>query len=383
MARYMWSGKEPILVETDDFPIRSAGEQYTGETRTLYFLTEEDSARIIREQGFDVHPEAEIGVLITSDRLTAYDVQWHANGIKGVLGKGAALNALADHWFGKLCAGDGCLAPVRNHLLAAPHSNVRVVQAARMVPIEAIARSHLCGEMYDAYKEGQRTFEGIELPDGLTENHSLRRLVAQGDKYICTPEKKILRGADDLELHHDIPVTVAEAAETFKSLTFGSREGVAGMQVILECVFDVVVAKMRSLGYTVGGLKCEVGYVRDKSTGKYDNMILIDEVGTPDSMRMWSGHAMRTPRYECKQLFREYLIEQLSRNGDLRILSKDTPLSERQAYADQFVVGVSELLTLSGMYTRLAAEVTGKEVAISKDYHADICDALQPFGILK
>ena len=82
------------LTETGNFPIIHQGEVHNGKVRSVYWLKEEDSKRLIRERGFNVDPNTSLGVMIISDRISAFDVIWHGqNGLKGISGKKGSFNA--------------------------------------------------------------------------------------------------------------------------------------------------------------------------------------------------------------------------------------------------------------------------------------------------
>jgi len=87
--------------------------------------------------------------MVISDRLSAFECMWRAEGgLDGVPGKGAALNAISGHWFQRF--GEAGLA--RSHILETPHPLVWVVQRAKPIMIEAIARQYITGSMWRAYE---------------------------------------------------------------------------------------------------------------------------------------------------------------------------------------------------------------------------------------
>ncbi len=89
-----------VLAVNDDLPIRTHKPVHSGKVRSVYWLTEKDSARLIKEKGYDVAPDAPLAIMVISDRISAFDCIWHGEGgLKGVPGKGAALNAISNHWF--------------------------------------------------------------------------------------------------------------------------------------------------------------------------------------------------------------------------------------------------------------------------------------------
>ena len=86
------------LAETGKFPIRHQGDVHNGKVRSVYWLNEEDSKRIIKERGFHVSQNTRLGMMVISDRISAFDVIWHGEeGLKGVPGKGASLNAISKY----------------------------------------------------------------------------------------------------------------------------------------------------------------------------------------------------------------------------------------------------------------------------------------------
>ena len=89
-----------VLAVNDDLPIRTDQPIHSGKVRAVYWLTKADSARLIAEKGYDVAPGSELAVMVISDRISAYEIIWKgAGGMTGCPGKGAALNAISNHWF--------------------------------------------------------------------------------------------------------------------------------------------------------------------------------------------------------------------------------------------------------------------------------------------
>ena len=89
-----------VLEVNDDLPIRTKGAVHSGKVRSVYWLTDEDSARLIEEKGYDVPKGTELAIMVISDRISAFDCIWQGeNGLNSVPGKGIALNSVASHWF--------------------------------------------------------------------------------------------------------------------------------------------------------------------------------------------------------------------------------------------------------------------------------------------
>ncbi len=159
-----------VLAVNDDLPIRTDLPVHSGKVRSVYWLTAADSARLIREKNYPVAADTPLAIMVISDRISAFDCIWHGeNGLNGVPGKGAALNAISNHWFA-LFKQHGL---ADSHILDIPHPLVWIVQKARPLKIEAIARQYITGSMWRAYSKGEREFCGITLPEGLQKDQKL------------------------------------------------------------------------------------------------------------------------------------------------------------------------------------------------------------------
>ena len=91
-----------VLAVNNDLPIRIAGPVHSGKVRSVYWLTDADSKRLIADKGYDLRDDSPLAVMVISDRISAFDCIWHGEGgLHGVPGKGAALNAIANHWFSR------------------------------------------------------------------------------------------------------------------------------------------------------------------------------------------------------------------------------------------------------------------------------------------
>ncbi len=116
---------DQVLAVNDDLPIRTHQPVHSGKVRSVYWLTEQDSRRLIKEKGYPVAEDAPLAIMVISDRISAFDCIWHAEGgVHGVPGKGAALNAISNHWF-KLFKQHGL---AESHILDIPHPFVWIVQ---------------------------------------------------------------------------------------------------------------------------------------------------------------------------------------------------------------------------------------------------------------
>ena len=153
-----------VLSVNNDLPIKTDKPVHSGKVRSVYWLSKEDSRRLINQHQYNIAEDAELAVMVISDRLSAFECLWtFEGGVAGIPGKGAALNAVSNHWF-KLFKHNG-LAP--SHIVDVPHPLVWIVQKAEPILIEAIARQYITGSMWRSYMSGERNFCGIEIPDNL------------------------------------------------------------------------------------------------------------------------------------------------------------------------------------------------------------------------
>ncbi|MGZ8565460.1 MAG: phosphoribosylaminoimidazolesuccinocarboxamide synthase, partial [Actinomycetota bacterium] len=204
-------------------------------------------------------------LIVATDRISAFDVVLP----NPVPGKGRVLTAFSLFWYGELRD----LVP--NHLItaqrrdfpepfaeeAALSGRAMLVRRARVIPLECVARGYLAGSGWAQYREDRRVC-GIELPDGLVESD---RLPAP----IFTPTTKAAAG-------HDLPLTPDQARdlvgaglyERLRELTLG--------------IYERVAARALARGSIVADTKLEFGFDLDDG-----ELTLIDEVGTPDSSRLW------------------------------------------------------------------------------------------------
>merc|ERR1711988_1604968 len=295
---------------------------HSGKVRAVYWLTKEDSARLIKEKGYDVAPDSQLAVMVISDRISAFECIWHGeNGMNGVPSKGAALNAISNHWF-KLFKEKGL---ADSHILDIPHPLVWIVQKAKPVMIEAIARQYITGSMWRDYGKGSREFCGIKIPDGLKKDQKL-------DELLITPSTKgILKGIPGVPEIDDVNISRADIENNLDAFGFRSKEDISLHEKLLTEGFDVISDALKAMDQIFVDTKFEFGYVTDKA-GK-EKLIYMDEVGTPDSSRFWDGPLYRESGKvveKSKEGFRQFLLKHVP-DSDV-LLNKDK-MQERQALA--------------------------------------------------
>lgn len=356
---------DQVLAVNNDLPIRTDAPVHSGKVRSVYWLTAQDSARLIQEKNYDVASDTPLAIMVISDRISAFDCIWQGEGgMKGVPGKGAALNAISNHWF-KLFKEQGL---ADSHILDIPHPFVWIVQKAKPVMIEAICRQYITGSMWRAYTKGERDFCGISLPEGLTKDSKLPELLQ-------TPSTKgILEGIPDVPAVDDVNITRKNIEENYLSFNFKSPEGIGLYEKLLTEGFDLISNALEKLDQIFVDTKFEFGYVKDKAG--QDKLIYMDEVGTPDSSRIWDGKEYRNGKVveNSKEGFRQLLLNHFP-DPDI-LLNKDR-MAEREALARDNELPESVLLSVSDIYMSIAEKITGQKIVLSENPKAEIIAILK------
>lgn len=192
--------------------------------------------------------------LITTDRQSAFD-----RVLAAVPFKGQALNLTSAWWF------DQTRHIVPNQVLSIPDPNVTIAEKCTVFPIEFVVRGYITGTtstaLWTVYQSGRREYCGIELPDGLVKNQKLAT-------NILTPTTKGV---------HDRPISPDEiVSENWMT----ADEWEQCSRIALE-LFAFGQAKAAEHGLILVYTKYEMG--RDKN----GEILLVDEIHTPDSSRFW------------------------------------------------------------------------------------------------
>jgi phosphoribosylaminoimidazole-succinocarboxamide synthase len=236
----------------DDATIPELPNHYRGKVRDNYDLP--DGRRII----------------IATDRLSAFD-----RAIAAIPFKGEVLTQTARFWFDRTT--DLC----PNHVLDYPDPNVVVCKRLDILPVEIVVRDYLAGttatSVWSMYKAGRREVYGVVLPDGLRENQKLPQT-------LITPTTKARDG------EHDEPVTPAEILER-GVLTPAQWDTVSSRALAL-------FARGRELAAQRGLILVDTKY--EFGTDRDGNILLADEVHTPDSSRYWFAKSY-PERFEAGQ----------------------------------------------------------------------------------
>lgn len=360
-----------VLAVNNDLPIRTDLPIHSGKVRSVYWLTDTDSRRLINEKGYDVAPDSSLAVMVISDRISAFECIWQGQGgMDGVPGKGAALNAISNHWF-KLFREKGL---ADSHILDIPHPLVWIVQKAKPVMIEAIARQYITGSMWRSYEKGEREFCGIKIDDDLSRDQKLPTL-------LITPSTKgILTGIPGVPEVDDVNITREDIVNNQEAFRFKEASDVEYYEKLLSEGFNVISDELEKLDQIFVDTKFEFGYVTDKQ-GR-EKLIYMDEVGTPDSSRIWDAVAYSDGKIveNSKEGFRQLL---LSHFPDPDILLNKNRMEERAALARDNELPESVLMAVSETYTAIAEKITGEKIVLSDNPKAEIIDVLRSrYGLI-
>lgn len=356
---------DSILSVNNDLPIRTELPVHSGKVRSVYWLTDNDSRRLITDKAYPVPIDTPLAIMVISDRISAFDCIWHGEGgMLGVPGKGAALNAISNHWF-ELFKQQGL---ADSHILDIPHPFVWIVQKAQPVMIEAICRQYITGSMWRAYEKGERHFCGIQLEEGLKQDSKLANL-------LITPSTKgILKGIPNVPEADDVNITQQNILENYQAFNFETPQDVELYEKLLCEGFQVISQALDNLGQIFVDTKFEFGYVRGLDGNK--KLIYMDEVGTPDSSRIWDQeyYAQGKVVENSKEGFRQLLLNHFP---DPDILLNKNRMQERQQLAADNALPVDVLMQVSNTYIEIAEKITGKPLVVSDNPKEEIIRVLK------
>ncbi|MFB6271864.1 MAG: phosphoribosylaminoimidazolesuccinocarboxamide synthase [Salinibacter sp.] len=278
-------------------------------------------------------------ILITSDRISAFD---HVLS-QTIPFKGQVLNQTAAYFF------NATEDLVPNHVLSVPDPNVTVAKECTPIPIEFVVRGCLAGHAWREYDKGKRTLCGQELPDGLRESEHL-------PEPILTPTTKAEEG-------HDQDVTREEAIAS-TDLNAATYDQLADWALALFRRGSEMAAEQDLI---LVDTKYEFGRTQE------GDLLLIDEVHTPDSSRYYyrDGYEERLRAGKPqRQLSKEFVREWLMDHGFQGKAGQDMP-----DLPDEFRV------TVTKRYVELYEKVTGNEFVPNThpDPKTRIHDALQEY----
>ncbi len=237
----------------------------------------------------DLYDLGDCLLMVATDRISAFDVVM----ADPIPSKGAVLTKVSLFWFEYLKD------IVPNHLLTADVSQYpavcapylvqlagrsMLVRKAEPLTVECIVRGYISGSFWKAYQKNQVVC-GFKLPAGLQESEKLPQT-------LFTPSTKAALGAHDENISLERMREIVGAAETDKIADICVR------------LYEKAAGYARQRGIIIADTKFELGWFDGE-------LILIDEVLTPDSSRFWPVDGYEIGRGQAsfdKQFLRDYLL---------------------------------------------------------------------------
>jgi phosphoribosylaminoimidazole-succinocarboxamide synthase len=228
----------------------------------------------------DVYRCKDFIVMVATDRQSAFDRQ-----LASVPFKGQVLNQTSLWWF------EQTKHLVPNHVIASPHANITIGKKCSVFPVEFVMRGYITGStstsIWTNYNAGVRQYCGHTLPEGLVKNQKL-------EQNLLTPTTK-----DDV---HDELIS-AEEIVTSGRMTQADFDLCARYSHSLFA-FSQQLAQQR--GLILVDTKYEFGKTAD------GQILLIDEIQTPDSSRFWVAESYQerldaSPPQEPENIDKEFL----------------------------------------------------------------------------
>jgi phosphoribosylaminoimidazole-succinocarboxamide synthase len=237
----------------------------------------------------DIYSVKDYLLIVTTDRISAFDVIMP----NPVPDKGIILNRMSAFWFEKMkdIIGNHIVStnPAEYPAECAPYrkdleGRSMLVKKATPLPVECVVRGYLSGSGWKDYQKN-KTVSGIKLPDGLKESSKL-------PEPIFTPSTKAPEG------EHDAPINRREMEDLI-----GAELADRVINISLAVYKRAATAALKA-GIIIADTKMEFGLI-----GK--ELIIIDELLTPDSSRFWPADDYEEGRAQKsfdKQFLRDYLL---------------------------------------------------------------------------
>lgn len=255
-------------------------------------------------------------MLVVSDRISAFDFIMP----NPVLDKGKVLNKISEFWF------DFVSDIIPNHIITTNYEKFpeefkkeafkdrsMLVKKLKMLPVECIVRGYITGSGWAEYQKSG-TVCGIKLPEGLQECQKL-------DEPIFTPSTKADLG------DHDENISFEKASEILGE-DLAEKVKKATIDIYKKCA-DYALSK----GIIIADTKFEFGLDEN------GNLVLGDEVLTPDSSRFWPADDYEVGRGQKsfdKQYLRDWLSDNGYRNNPPKKLPEDVLTTTRNKYIEAY-----------------------------------------------
>jgi phosphoribosylaminoimidazole-succinocarboxamide synthase len=255
--------------------------------RPVLYTDFKGATRIARGKVRDMYTAGDNLLIVTTDRISAYDVVMDS----GIPGKGKVLTGISVFWFAKMED------IIPHHIISIDPAEFpevfqrykpdlegrsMMVRKAKTIPIECVVRGYLAGSGWKEYKSAGSVC-GIKLPSGLRESDRL-------PEPIFTPATKAEEG-------HDENITFEQAAGII------GYDLAVGLRDISIRIYNRACDIAEERGIIIADTKMEFGTIDS-------DLIIIDELLTPDSSRFWPKDEYtpgRSQKSYDKQFLRDYL----------------------------------------------------------------------------
>ena len=316
-------------------------------TRTVNQVDFEQADRVYHGKVRDSFLINNKRVIVVSDRISAFDF------ILGTIPyKGAVLNQIAAWWFEQMDKLD-----INHHLISTPHPNVSIVKNATVIPIELIVRGYLTGttitSSWYAYEHLDRKICGIEMPEDMQKNEEF-------EDYLVTPTTKPEQGHDEGISKQEI-LSRGLLKPFCNEMCLNEEEIWQQIESTALKLFAYGQKIAKKHGLILVDTKYEMGVDKD------GELMLIDEVHTPDSSRYWirqSYKARFEQGLEPESLDKEFVRRMIVEAG----YDVDSDEDPCKYLSDEIRISASE------KYIELYEKMTGEDFEI--DTHELIDDVL-------
>lgn len=269
-------------------------------------------------------------LFVATDRISAYDVIMK----NGVESKGKILTKLSEFWF------DFLKDNIKNHLVLSDNNDENLfkhlpaelsqpkyknqlsgrsllVKKMKLIPLEVIVRGYITGSAWKEYKKS-KTVHGLTIDGELVESQEF-------PKPIFTPSTKAEQG------EHDENISPEKAAE------------IVGQELCDELAAKAIelYSKAKEYGKTRGIIIADTKF--EFGLDEQDNLVLVDEVLTPDSSRFWSAATYKLSQSQDsydKQFLRDWLTSNDLAYKDGVSMDEDIVIKTKAKYVEAY-----ELLT--------------------------------------
>ena len=281
--------KEQLPYTLDVFEGGDLGEHYKGKVRENFYMDDEI-------------------IMVTTDRVSAFD---HVLGT--IPFKGQILTEIANFWFEKTKH----IAP--NHIISSPDPQVLVARKAKTLPVEVIVRGYITGSLWREYEQGINGQYGFLLPEGLKKDQKF-------NTPILTPSTKAEYGL------HDEPIVRKDIISGLVDEKIYAQAEVYALKL-----FAAGQEWASKQGLILVDTKYEFGMVDDE-------LIVIDEIHTPDSSRYWIAseyekrfNERKNQNMLDKENIRQWLIERgFSGEGTPPVLTDEIRVTLAERYIELY-----------------------------------------------